>query len=135
MSVQARAVIEIDEDGGLPAAAASEFELRRAALATRSERPLRCVSSGYLSGGCSCQASIPEGVVTTAWRRELAAADGPRDRFFRFSWRDGEWLAFGLRDGRIRGVYCPAHSAERDGRATLCEVTAGPRLAALAPRA
>jgi hypothetical protein len=78
--------------------------------------PLRCVSSGYLSDGCSCRASIPTGVVTDAWAREQRA--GMRgDQFFSFTWRAEVWLAFGLRDGRIRGVYCPEHSAERAQRA------------------
>jgi hypothetical protein len=74
---------------------------------------LRCVSSGYLSGGCSCQATIPIGVVAAAWARDLEQGGAREDRFFRFSWQDGDWLAFGLHDGRVRGVYCPEHSAER----------------------
>jgi hypothetical protein len=78
--------------------------------------PLRCVSSGYLSDGCSCRASIPTGVVTDAWAREQRAGVGG-DQFFSFTWRAEVWLAFGLRDGRIRGVYCPEHSAERAQRA------------------
>ena len=77
--------------------------------------PLRCVSSGYLSDGCSCRATIPTGVVTDAWAREQRA--GVRgDHYFHFTWRAEVWLAFGLSDGRIRGVYCPEHSAERDRR-------------------
>ena len=32
---------------------------------------LRCVSSGYLIDGCSCQARIPAAVARRAWRREL----------------------------------------------------------------
>jgi hypothetical protein len=78
--------------------------------------PLRCVSSGYLSDGCSCRATIPTGVVTDAWAREQRAGV-PGDQFFHFTWRAEVWLAFGLRDGRIRGVYCPEHSAERAQRA------------------
>jgi len=75
--------------------------------------PLRCVSSGYLSNGCSCRATIPTGVVTDAWAREQRA--GVRgDSFFHFTWRGDVWLAFGLRDGRIRGAYCPEHTAERN---------------------
>jgi len=83
------------------------------------DRPLRCVSSGYLAGGCSCRSIIPAGVVLAAWARELKLS--PAERFFRFAWHGEEWLAFGLADGRIRGVYCPTHRAERDARSAGCE--------------
>ncbi len=78
---------------------------------------LRCVSSGYLEHGCSCSASVPFAVASAALRRELAYNEKRGDRFFRFAWRDEVWLAYGLGDGRLRGVYCPSHSAERDRRA------------------
>jgi len=83
--------------------------------------PLRCVSSGYLSDGCSCRLSIPSSVVTAAWRveRERGAVCG--DRLFHFAWRGEVWLAYGLRDGRVRGVYCPTHRAERDEHVSLNE--------------
>jgi hypothetical protein len=74
---------------------------------------LRCVSSGYLADGCSCQATVPARVVSAAWARQLQRAPAREDQFFRFAWRDGQWLAYGLRDGRVRGVYCPEHSARR----------------------
>jgi hypothetical protein len=74
---------------------------------------LRCVSSGYLADGCSCQATVPARVVSAAWARELERAPAREDQFFRFAWHDGQWLAYGLRDGRVRGVYCPEHSAQR----------------------
>jgi hypothetical protein len=80
------------------------------------DRPLRCVSSGYLSGGCSCHATIPEAVVSAAWAREQAGPQGRGSRFFHFAWQGAMWLAFGLDDGSIRGVYCPAHRAEREMR-------------------
>jgi hypothetical protein len=84
------------------------------------DRPLRCVSSGYMSGGCSCPQTIPAGVVQSAWAAELdRTARG--SRFFHFHWRGHVWLAFGLADGQIRGVYCPAHRAERDARSVGCE--------------
>jgi hypothetical protein len=86
---------------------------------------MRCVSSGYLADGCSCRSSIPSGVVTTAWEEELARGGAPGDRFFRFAWHDGVWLAYGLRNGRVRGVYCPAHSAERDERSLLSQSPEG----------
>jgi hypothetical protein len=74
-------------------------------------RLLRCVSSGYLSNGCSCDAAVPAEAVVAAWARERLMDRG--DRFFRFRWEDREWLGFGLRDGRVRGVYCPEHRAQR----------------------
>jgi hypothetical protein len=80
------------------------------------DRPLRCVSSGYMSGGCSCGAVVPAAVVQAVWQRELARAQAPGDCFFRFAWRGEQWLAFGLANGHIRGVYCPTHRAERDAR-------------------
>jgi hypothetical protein len=82
-----------------------------------SDPPLRCVSSGYLTGGCSCRSTIPSGVVTDAWGRERRAGVHG-DRFFHFTWHGEIWLAYGLKDGRVRGVYCPEHSAERDHRST-----------------
>jgi hypothetical protein len=81
---------------------------------SRKELRLRCVSSGYLAGGCSCPCTIPADAVIAAWRRELEKAAG--ERFFHFTFGDGEWLAYGLEDGLVRGVYCPDHSAERDER-------------------
>ncbi|MGD1058739.1 MAG: hypothetical protein ABR992_15140, partial [Solirubrobacteraceae bacterium] len=77
---------------------------------------MRCVSSGYLSDGCSCQATIPSTVVTTAWAREQELLGSHEDRFFRFAWRGGVWFAFGVGDGSVRGVYCPTHSAARAER-------------------
>jgi hypothetical protein len=82
-----------------------------------SDPSLRCVSSGYLSGGCSCRSTIPSGVVTDAWVRERRAGVHG-DRFFHFTWHGEVWLGYGLKNGRIRGVYCPEHSAERDQRTT-----------------
>jgi hypothetical protein len=80
----------------------------------RLELQLQCVSSGYLSSGGSCPRTIPAGAVIAAWKGELEKASG--DRFFHFTWGGGEWLAYGLEDGLVRGVYCPDHSAERDER-------------------
>ena len=36
-----------------------------------SDSALRCVSSGYLSDGCSCRARVPAAVASAAWRDEL----------------------------------------------------------------
>ncbi|HEV7163611.1 MAG TPA: hypothetical protein VGN25_10175 [Solirubrobacteraceae bacterium] len=79
---------------------------------------LRCVSNGYLDSGCSCGQSVPAAAAGAAWRRELARGSGRDDRFFRFAWMGEVWLGFGLGDGSVRGVYCPAHSARRDERAS-----------------
>lgn len=79
--------------------------------------PLRCVSSGYLEHGCSCTARVPGGVAVAAWRRVLGSAGARADGFFRFAWRGEVWLAYGLIDGCVRGVYCPEHSAQRERRA------------------
>ena len=83
------------------------------------DRLLRCVSSGYLSDGCSCRSAIPASVVTGAWASMLARDGETGDRFFRLAWRGGVWLGFGLRDGRVRGVYCPEHSAARAERSAV----------------
>ncbi|HEX3512238.1 MAG TPA: hypothetical protein VHT27_14195 [Solirubrobacteraceae bacterium] len=85
------------------------------------ERLLRCVSSGYLTHGCSCEAQVPAEVVVAAWERERAERRG--DRFFRFAWRGEAWLAYGLRNGRVRGVYCPEHRAEREERTSIGRLT------------
>lgn len=95
---------------------------RRATREGRLDGLLRCVSSGYLSDGCSCQATIPTSVVTAAWAGELEQAGAREDGFFRFAWRGGLWLGFGLRDGGVRGVYCPEHSAERAARSPVQNV-------------
>jgi hypothetical protein len=79
----------------------------------RLDPPLRCVSSGYLSGGGSCRASIPSDLVIAAWGAERERL---REGFFQFAWRGEVWLAYGLPDGRVRGVYCPTHRAEREQR-------------------
>jgi hypothetical protein len=83
---------------------------------TSLERLLRCVSSGYLSDGCSCQHTVPGSVAGAAWARQREHAPAVEDQFFRFVWRGEEWLAYGLRDGSVRGVYCPEHNAERSER-------------------
>jgi hypothetical protein len=80
------------------------------------DRSLRCVWTSHPSYDRCCRSSIPAEVVLAAWRRELERGRVHGDRFFHFAWRGGVWLAYGLRDGRVRGVYCPAHSAARDER-------------------
>jgi hypothetical protein len=100
------------------AAPVTDLATRRILRRDPSAPRLTCVSSGYLADGCSCRETIPTGVVTDAWAaQQRAGVQG--DRFFHFTWRGEVWLAFGRRTGRIRGVYCPAHSAERDRRAPI----------------
>ena len=101
-----------------PMGAVEALSAREVANEACVDRLLRCVSSGYMSDGCSCRTTIPASVVGAAWAHELERSGGHEDRFFRFRWRDGVWLAFGLRDGQVRGVYCPEHSAERAERSS-----------------
>jgi len=86
---------------------------------------LPCVWSGDTANGCSCRSSIPEDVVTAAWRRELERVSERADRFFRFTWHDDVWLAYGLMDGHVRGVHCPPHRAKREERAFVADARAG----------
>ncbi len=79
------------------------------------EDPLRCVWSGYPHYDRACRSRIPASVVVKAWQREMQLK-GTVEGFFNFAWRSGVWLAFGSRDGRVRGVYCPTHCSERDSR-------------------
>jgi hypothetical protein len=88
---------------------------------------LPCVWSGGTANGCSCTSSIPEEVVTAAWRRELEQVSERADRFFRFTWQNDVWLAYGLIDGRVRGVHCPPHRAEREERAFVADAGVGER--------
>jgi hypothetical protein len=83
------------------------------------ERPLRCVWTNHPSHDHHCREKIPRAVVITAWRRELERGHARADRFFHFAWRGGVWLAYGLLDGDVRGVYCPGHSAARDAHSLV----------------
>ena len=122
-----------DHDESLPGAFAVSVRRRSARVVRRGSRvdtldrprPLRCVSSGYLADGCSCRSSIPADVVAAAWATERERCETYGDRFFHFAWGGGVWLAYGLRDGRVRGVYCPSHRWERNERSSLYEPRAG----------
>jgi hypothetical protein len=81
----------------------------------QSEDALRCVSSGYLAGGCSCPSMVPSRVVAAAWARQRARGETGPDGMFRFAWQGELWLAFGAA-GIVRGVYCPTHLAQREAR-------------------
>jgi hypothetical protein len=97
---------------------------RRGAATREAGRALRCVSGGYLTNACSCSASVPLDVVTAAWGRELES--GRAEGFFRFAWQEQVWLGYGMQDGNVKGVYCPAHSAERDRRLDTARTSAQP---------
>jgi hypothetical protein len=73
---------------------------------------LRCVWSNHPHYERGCRTCIPIDVVTEAWRREIEEY-GKLEGFFYFSWTGGVWLAYGMHDGCVRGVYCPPHCAER----------------------
>jgi hypothetical protein len=60
-------------------------------------------------------------VAEAAWGRKLDSTDSISSGFFHFAWQSAVWLAFGLADGQVRGVYCPIHRAERDARSAGCE--------------
>jgi hypothetical protein len=79
------------------------------------EFPLQCVWTHHPANDHRCRARVPARRVAGAWRRELELG-GVRADFFRFDWRGEEWLAYGLPDGEVRGVYCPTHRAEREER-------------------
>jgi hypothetical protein len=95
---------------------------RRGAGAKQARPTLRCVSGGYLTNACSCSASVPREVVSVAWGRQLEG--GCAEGFFRFAWQEQVWLGYGLQDGNVKGVYCPAHSAERDRRLDTARTSA-----------
>jgi hypothetical protein len=99
-----------------------ELELGDAGVgAVVTELPLRCVWSGSVEG-CSCRSRIDREVVAGAWQRELDASGDREARFFHFIWDGGVWMAYGLADGEVRGVYCPSHNSQRAerSRAALC---------------
>jgi hypothetical protein len=79
------------------------------------ELPLQCVWTRQPTNDHRCGARVPARRVASAWRHELEL-DGIRADFFHFDWRGERWLAYGLPDGDVRGVYCPAHRAQREER-------------------
>jgi hypothetical protein len=85
-------------------------------------RALRCVWSDVFDDR-SCHSRIARAVVEDAWLREREASGDDEGRFFHLIHDGGAWQAYGLGDGQVRGVYCPAHNslhAERS-RAAACE--------------
>ncbi len=117
MQADLASLAELEPDGG---ALGGNTILRRRILSRPAGRELlRCVSSGYLSHGCSCHATIPAEVANAAWGRARAAGV-EEDSFFHFAWRDDVWLGYGSADGLVRGVYCHQHNVERARRSADC---------------
>jgi hypothetical protein len=90
----------------------------RLRIAEPTELPLRCVWTDHLDNRSRprcCNARIPARTVAAAWRGELALGR-TQAGFFHFVWRGRVGLGYGLPDGTVRGVYCPAHRAEREER-------------------
>ncbi|HEY2719380.1 MAG TPA: hypothetical protein VGI52_07100 [Solirubrobacteraceae bacterium] len=94
------------------------------ASAVVTELPLRCVSSSSVDG-CSCDSRISRDVVSQAWQRELEASGDDEARFFHFIGDGGVWMAYGLADGGVRGVYCPSHNSQRAERSRAALYSAG----------
>jgi hypothetical protein len=86
--------------------------------------PLPCVSSSS-PDGCSCRSQIAKDVVAQAWARELEASGDREARFFHFISDGGVWMAYGLANGDVRGVYCPSHNSQRAERSRAASCCAG----------
>ena len=114
--------VVVEADGSTFAWGAGEWAID-GELAAVAELPLRCVSSGSLDG-CSCRSQIAKDVVAQAWARELEAS-GDEARFFHFIADGGVWMAYGLADGDVRGVYCPSHNSQRAERSRAASCCAG----------
>jgi hypothetical protein len=95
-------------------------EVSRLAEVEPVEEPLKCVWSGYPNYDRDCRSRIPASVVVKAWQRDMQL-NRSVEGFFHFAWRNGVWLAFGLKDGNVRGVYCPTHCSERQSREVQVE--------------
>jgi hypothetical protein len=89
--------------------------LNRAGTTVTTKFPLRCVWTSHPHNDVSCTSRIPVRTVAAAWQRELETGR-TRAGFFHFAYRGQVWLAYGLPDGSVRGVYCPAHRAQREER-------------------
>jgi hypothetical protein len=98
------------------------------------ETALRCVWTSHPHSERRCGERVPMETMVKAWKAEKEGCD-MSEGFFRFSWRGGVWLGYGLPDGRVRGVYCPTHTAERDARALPAKPSASPQAVRAAPAA
>jgi hypothetical protein len=117
---------ELAEEARVAATVAARAAIDRAlgdggTCSSITELPLRCVWSGSVEG-CACSSRIDRDVVAQAWQRELDASGDHEARFFHFIWDGGVWMAYGLPDGDVGGVYCPSHNSQRAerSRAVLC---------------
>ncbi|HYM44908.1 MAG TPA: hypothetical protein VES65_01940 [Solirubrobacteraceae bacterium] len=79
------------------------------------DRPVRCVWTRHLRDGRACLLHVPLSAMRVAWQRELELGR-EEGGFFHFAWHGEVWLGYGLPDGEVRGVYCPAHRAQREER-------------------
>jgi hypothetical protein len=122
MGVSAVGVLEGDDSTFEWGVAQTTIGGESAALV--SELPLPCVSSGS-PDGCSCRSQIAKDVVAQAWARELEAGGDLEARFFHFISDGGVWMAYGLADGNVRGVYCPSHNSQRAERSRAASCRAG----------
>jgi hypothetical protein len=86
----------------------------RAVTTKLQELPRQCVWTRQPTNDHRCGARVPAWRVADAWLRELEL--GAPAGFFHFQWRGEQWLAYGLADGAVRGVYCPTHRARREER-------------------
>jgi hypothetical protein len=84
--------------------------------ATHAGSVLKCLHSGYLFDGRSCQMRIPAAAAQAAWEASPLNAPGGEGRLFQFQWHGSVWLAYGLPGAGVRGVYCPEHRAQRHVR-------------------
>jgi hypothetical protein len=71
------------------------------------------------------RSTIVKDVVSRAWARELEASGDREARFFHFISDDGVWMAYGLADGDVRGVYCPSHNSQRAARSRAASCCIG----------
>jgi hypothetical protein len=114
----------LDGDGPTFELGLGETAVDREFAAVVLELPLRCVSSGSLDG-CSCRSQIARDLVAQAWARELDASGDREARFFHFIADGGVWMAYGLADGDVRGVYCPSHNSQRAERSLAASYCMG----------
>jgi hypothetical protein len=124
------AVVVLEADGPTSAWGSAPRTIGEGSLALVSERWLPCVSSGS-SAGCSCRSQIARDVVADAWARELEASGDREARFFHFISDGGVWMAYGLANGNVRGVYCPSHNSQRAERSRAARYRAGDVVLAL----
>ena len=88
---------------------------KRADRIATAELSLQCVWTSHPGQDHCCGSQVPARAVAAAWGRELELG-WMCAGFFHFVWRGRMWLAYGMPDGGVRGVYCPAHRAEREER-------------------